>query len=548
MESHCVPFREIPQTTRLFSTFLEDFGRVAPFYAHPPTNYGIASGARDIRLDSAVRSVVVEILREQNRRFSPRTQIDAATARNLDRLAAGAVAIVTGQQVGLFSGPAYTLFKALSAIRCAEETSRRGIDAVPVFWLATEDHDIAEINHSFWDTRQGLARYELSLREQDTGRRAGLIAFGDEIQSIVAAASQTLEGPFVDEITRTLLDSYAPGETYGSAFGKLLTRLLAGRGIVLIDPLEPRLHRLALPAFLRAIDQAVPLRDALLSRTKDLESAGFHAQVKVTRETTLLFCDVDSRREPVRLRDNRFLVGNSEFSQEELVAAGEKTPEVLSGSALLRPVVQDFLLPTAAYIGGPSEVAYMAQAHVAYQAILGRMPAILPRASFTLIEPAIARFMSQYGLDIRDIFAGSQRLRATMEQKSVPGDLAKRFDAGEESLRTLLASYEEPLQRLDPTLLEALHAMEGKVLHLFGQLKGKIGRAQNFRSGVLDRHQKILLDSLYTGGELQERSLCLLPFLATHGPGLLDDLTSLATVADSADGRSCAHQHHVLFL
>jgi len=548
MESHCIPFREIPQTSKLFSTFLENFDLASPFYAHPPTNEGLAAAARNLHFDSEMRQRVAEILHEQNQRLSSPNELNPATSRNLKRFASGAVAIVTGQQIGLFSGPAYTFFKALSAIRCAEEASRRGIDAVPVFWLATEDHDFAEINHTFWNTRQGLTRYELPLRDQDAGRHVGQILLTDEIQSVTASAIQTLEGSFADQITDALQKSYVPGETYGSALGKLLTRLLAGRGIIFIDPLDTRLHTLASPIYVRAIQQAESIRDALYARSKDLESAGFHAQVKVTPETTLLFYDVDSRREPVRLRDGKFFAGNVEFSRERLVAAAEKSPELFSGSVLLRPVIEDFLLPTAAYIAGPAEVAYMAQAHVAYQAVLGRMPAVLPRASFTLVDPAIARFMSQYDLDIRDVFAGPQHLRAKMERKSLPDDLAKRFEQGEESLRALLAGYEEPLQRLDPTLLEALHAMEAKILHQFSQLKGKIGRAENFRSGVLDRHQKILLDSLYTNGELQERSLCLLPFLANYGPELLDNLAGLATVAESSDGRSCAHQHHVLFL
>ena len=158
MESHCISFREIPHTTRLFSTFLEDFGKVSSYYAHPPTTAGIDAAAQEIRLDPSTRRAVVEILREQNGRFGPGNEIDPATARNLDRLEAGAAAIVTGQQVGLFSGPAYTFYKALSAVRCAEETTSRGTQAVPIFWLATEDHDLAEVNHSSWNTRSGLAR------------------------------------------------------------------------------------------------------------------------------------------------------------------------------------------------------------------------------------------------------------------------------------------------------------------------------------------------------------------------------------------------------
>jgi uncharacterized protein YllA (UPF0747 family) len=250
----------------------------------------------------------------------------------------------------------------------------------------------------------------------------------------------------------------------------------------------------------------------------------------------------------VRSRDGGFVVGDFEISGSQLAEATEKSPEAFSASALLRPVVQDTLLPTAAYIGGPAEIAYMAQAQVVYQRLLGRMPAMLPRGSFTIVEPPIARFLGQYSLEIRDIFAGTQHVRSKMEQQSLPSGLASRFESGEEALRKLMQSYEEPLGRLDSTLVDALHGIEQKILHQFAQLKGKVGRAENFRSGVLDRHQRILLDALYPEGGLQERSLCVLPLLAAHGPALLDELTSRSSLADLGDGSSNAQRHHVLFL
>jgi len=548
MESHCISFREIPHTTKLFSSFLEDFARVSSYYAHPPTAAGIDAAAREVKLDPGVRRSVVEILREQNRQFGPGGAIDSATSRNLDRLAAGAVAIVTGQQVGLFSGPAYTFYKALSAVRCAEETTARGTDAVPIFWLATEDHDLAEVNRSDWNTRSGLARYELPAREEDAGRHVGKVRLGDAIESVVSVAAQTLEGSAAEGVARALRESYASGETYGSAFGKLLSRLLAGRGIIFIDPLDARFDRLAAPVYLRALDEAASLRDALLARSKELEGAGLHAQVKVTHESTLLFYNVAGRREPLHTRNGKFHAADAEFSRDQLAAAVQSTPEGFTPSALLRPIVQDTLLPTAAYIGGPAEVAYMAQAQVIYRKILGRMPAILPRVSFTIVEQPIARFLKQYELDFRDILTGPQHLRAKMEQKSLPSALSARFDESEKALREILKSYEEPLARLDATLVDALRASEGKILHQIAQLKGKVARAENFRSGVLDRHERILLDSLYPHGGLQERTLCLLPLLAANGAALLDELARLASISDSADGPSCAHQHHVLFL
>lgn len=545
MESHCISFRDIPHTSKLFSSFLDDFQSVAAYYSHPPTAQGIVAAAKDVRIDDVVRKGVVDILREQNQRFASGQKLRPEISRNLDRLAAGATAVVTGQQVGLFSGPAYTFYKALSAERASVES---GVDAIPIFWLATEDHDLAEVNHALWSTRNGLARYELLSTASDAGRHVGQVRLGDAVQALVATAVQTLEGPAAEEVASALRESYTHEETYGSAFGKLMARFLAPRGIILIDPLDARLHRLCSHVYRRAIEEAVPLAEALLARTHELESRGFHAQVKVTRETTLLFFDVQGRREPVRIRNGRFTAGAAEFSRDELLAALEKAPEAFTPSALLRPVIQDSLLPTAAYFGGPAEVAYWAQSQVVYQHILGRMPAVLPRASFTLVAEPLARFLGQYGLDFRELLRGPQHIRAAMEQKSIPASLAQRFDATEGKLRAMVKEYEEPLRQLDGTLLETLEGAERKILHQFTQLRAKAGRAQNFRSGVLDRHERILFDSLYPDGGLQERTLSLLPSLAAHGLELLDELSRLSSVPAANGAPSCASQHQVLYL
>jgi bacillithiol synthase len=556
MESHCLAFREVPHTTKLFSTFIDDFPRVARYYPHPPTEAGVLAAAREVRLAPEIRRAVVEVLREQNQQFERGPGLDAATARNLDRLAGGAVAIVTGQQVGLFGGPAYSIYKAVSALRWAEEITRRGVDAVPIFWLATEDHDLAEVNHSDWNTRSGLAHYELPERKEDAGKRVGEVALGEDVKALVEKAAESLEGPFADDIARALRESYAPGktyvstsgnytaqtrgDTYGSAFGKLMARLLAGQGIILIDPLDAQLHRLAAGVYRRALDEADSLRDALLARSKELDRSGFHAQVKVTRETTLLFYNVNGQRQPLRRHNGRFTAGKESFTPDELRAAIEKSPEAFTANVLLRPVIQDTILPTAAYIGGPAEIAYMAQAQVAYQTLLGRMPAILPRAGFTLVEPAIARLLTKYGLDLRDVIRGRQHLRAGMEQKSLPRALGRRFEADDKALRKLLKAYRKPLERLDRTLLGALDAAERKMLHQFLKLKRKAGRAENFRTGVLDRHERLLLDALFPHRDLQERTLSALPFIASNGFNLFDTLSRSAKLG--------APQHHILFL
>src|ERR1700731_2181974 len=184
MESDCLAFRELPHTTKLFATFIDDFSRVGKYYAHPPPEAGILAAAGEVRLAPELRKEVVGVLREQNERFGSEFKLDSATAVNLDRLAEGAVAIVTGQQVGLFSGPAYSIYKAISALRWAETITRHGVDAVPIFWLATEDHDLAEVNHSDWNTRAGLAHYELPARKEDDGKRVGEVVLGDAVNAL----------------------------------------------------------------------------------------------------------------------------------------------------------------------------------------------------------------------------------------------------------------------------------------------------------------------------------------------------------------------------
>jgi hypothetical protein len=176
------------------------------------------------------------------------------------------------------------------------------------------------------------------------------------------------------------------------------------------------------------------------------------------------------------------------------------------------------------------------------------MPAILPRASFTIVEAPIARLLAKYGLELRDFFRGRQHLRGKMEWKSLPGALARRFERDERVLRRLLSAYDELFEGLDHTLSGALRSAERKMLYQFAKLKAKAGRAEGFRTGVLDRHERILVDSLYPHRGSQERSLCALPFLAAYGLEFLDDLARFSSTYGSNDGSSCAYQHHVLVL
>jgi bacillithiol biosynthesis cysteine-adding enzyme BshC len=387
MECHCFSATQVPRTTNLYSTYITDFPKLADFFAHPPALEPVLKLAGETP-DRELRTKVAGVLRAQNRAFGA----DAAVEVALDQFAAGATAIVSGQQVGLFSGPGYTIYKVLSALRLAEELRKAGKPAVTLFWLATEDHDLAEVNHCLWPSRGGSERLQLSSEGQ-AKRRVGELPLGDAVSALVERAATSLQGPAAVQIAEAVRASYQPQETYGSAFGKLLARLFAGTGLILLDPLSPQLHALAAPLYRAALEQHSEIAVDLLAHSKALAKRGFHAQVKVTEQTTLLFMDQDGERVPLRARNGDFSLGRRTLSLQQLTELLDSAPGAFSANVLLRPIMQDLLLSTAAYIAGPAEIAYLAQASVAYRRLLGRMPVMMPRASFTLVEPHMAALL-----------------------------------------------------------------------------------------------------------------------------------------------------------
>ncbi|MGH9795836.1 MAG: bacillithiol biosynthesis cysteine-adding enzyme BshC, partial [Candidatus Acidiferrales bacterium] len=422
----------------------------------------------------------------------------------------------------------------------ARELTDAGMDAVPVFWLASEDHDLAEVNHCYWPGEGSeLERLELELGEHAAGRSVGSVQLGARVTPLVTRAAELLQGESYEWVEGALRASYAPSETLSSAFGKMMSRLLAGRGLIMLDPLDARVQRLAAPVYARALEERAALASELMARGKELDKAGFHAQVKVTARSTLLFCELDGRRVALRQKGEGLSAVDAPLRVEDARAMLEASPERFSANALLRPVVQDSVLPTAAYIGGPAEIAYLAQSQVIYKRLLGRMPAVLPRAAFTLVDAHTAKLLGRYGLSVREVIAGRQGMRRKMEQASVPRGLAKQFESGEKTLHALLEKLRGPLRKLDGTLEGALDKAERKMLYQFLKLRGRAGRAESFRNGVLDRHERALLDTLHPHRALQERVHGLPPWLARYGPPLLDELERRA---------KGGAQHQVLFL
>src|SRR6476661_5131776 len=535
MDCRALPFRQLPHQSKLFIQFVDDFPSVKQFYGHPPTMQAVKKTARSLEYPRGRRAEVARILGEQNAAFGA----GEATRKNLERFSKGAAAVVSGQQVGLFSGPAYAIYKAVTAIQIAHELTRAGVDAVPVFWMATEDHDLDEVRSSTWFHQGKLKRFELP-GNGDAGLPVGRIELGAQVQEMTDEAAGILTaagGEFVAAIFR---ESYSARETYGSAFGKLFARLFAEQGLILLDPLDERLHRVAAEVLRKAVEEREGLNEALLARGKELDKAGFAAQVKVTARSTLIFGMGQGvhggthggmrvgTRQPITASGEKFVGGEQSWSKEELIRAVEAEPEKFSPNALLRPVLQDYLLPTAAYIAGPAEIAYYAQAEVIYKKLLGRMPVILPRAAYTILDAKAEKLLRRYGLKVEDVWRGSQEVRSKMETASVPPALGKNFDETVKESQRMLAQLKKQIVRLDPTLGGAAETAQKKIAFQLEKLRRKAGKAQALKAGLIAAHQEYLESLLYPHKLLQSRELCFLPFLASWGMGGLKELQKLS--------------------
>ena len=523
MKAQCLPFQKIPHTTRLFLDYLSYAPAVRNLYPRSPDfSEWFKDEAGRVQYDSARRSRVSDILDRQNRAWNASPKALA----NIDRFRQGALATVTGQQVGLFGGPLFSIFKALTAVKLAEQARAAGVECVPIFWLATEDHDLAEVNHVALVSGTGAPERLVAESHGVSEAPVGMVQFGPEIEPVVARAA-TLLGD--SEVTTWLRESYRPGETLGSAFGRLFARLFAEWGVILLDPSDKEFHGLAKPLFRAAIERASELDEALLARGKALEAAGYHQQVKVTSATTLLFQVKDGARTVVRRKINgakgdEFIVGEARVPRAEMLDQIEAVPEQFNPNVLLRPVVQDYLLPTLAYTGGAAEVAYFTQVAVVYEKLLGRVTPVLPRFSATLVEPKPQRLLERYALGLPDLFHGPETLRETMAARMLPSDLQSKFTQANAALENSIHSIKESLARLDGTLTNAATRAGSKMKYQLSRLAARTARAELLRNEVITRHADALNAALFPHKALQEREVAGVSFVARYGPGLLADI------------------------
>ena len=495
-----------------------------PFLPHFSDEFDpahLASLARQVPSGTEIHRQIASVLERQNAKFG----VSDAVQRNIQRLREGAHAVVTGQQVGLFGGPLLALLKVASALELTAHLERSGVACVPVFWMASEDHDLAEVNQALLLTQDfQLAPFQADTRGVD-GAPVSEIRLGGGTGALVERACELLGDSLASDYLR---DSYREGETLSNAYAKLYARIFAKHGLIILDPADDELHRIAAPLFIDGIRHAAELDEALLARNRELIAAGYHEQVKVTDLSTPLFALVDDVRVPVHRANGQFSIGTERLSSDELIRRIDKHPDQFSANVLLRPVLQDYWLPTLAYFGGPAEVAYFAQVGVVYQKLLGRVTPILSRLSATLIEPRIERLLEKYQVELPELFHGECELRDCIAARSLPQQLKDDFQKGKLAVEETMHRVSDSLARLDPTLVRAANRATGKMLYQVNRLERRAAAAELRRNEVIARHAGQIENALYPRKTLQEREISGIYFYAKYGPQLIERLLESA--------------------
>ncbi|HXR37737.1 MAG TPA: bacillithiol biosynthesis cysteine-adding enzyme BshC [Terracidiphilus sp.] len=520
----CYPITVAPGLHRLFLDYCAGDAGVRRFYAAlpPDANWSAAAG----RAVPAHWPELVELLAGQNSAAAE----GQAGARALEALRQGAGTVVTGQQVGLFGGPLFTPFKAATAVARARAATAAGRPHVPIFWLASEDHDFAEINHVVFPAGRELKK--LTYAEAPTAAPVGGILLDERIAPLVEQAWDLLGG---SDAMDALASAYRPGRTFAQAFQEFYSKAFAVQGLLVLDASGRAVHRIGAPVLRAGLERADELHAALVERNRELEAAGYHTQVAVGAQSSLLFL-IDEKT-GARMALKRFApsaaeptglwqAGRQSFSTADLVGILEAEPERISPSALLRPVFQDYLLGTSLTIGGPAEIAYFAQSAVLFERILGRVTPVQPRFSATLVEPAIAEVLRKHELTMERIFAETpDSLAQLLAARSMPIEGKKKLSAAGTALDAELGQVIEWMGRLDAGLGRSAETAASKMRYQMNRLRRLAASFQLQKEASLARHADAICQALYPGGVLQERVIGAAYYFARYGFELAEEIS-----------------------
>jgi len=509
---------------RLAVDYAYDFDGLAPFFAGHPSSAAawqqvIARTQAHARDRARLSSVLAA---QQDRRGAP----EAARAAAAQLADAKTVAILTGQQAGLFGGPLFTLLKALTALKLADRVARdHGVPCVAVFWIDAEDHDWDEVR-TCTILDQALEPQTVSLPARTDGQPAPVATVS--LDATAEAAIQALERllpetDFRPELLAQLRQAYAPGARMADAFGAWLEQLLGARGLVVYDASDPAAKPLAAPVFAHELRHPGETLRRAAQTGLDLVARGYHAQVHAQPDACALFHIAPGRR-GIRLHEGDLLVGEDRHAADALRREAAEHPDHFSPNVLLRPIVQDTIFPTVGYVAGPSELAYLAQLRGVYEHFGVPMPLVYPRTTATLLDSGGMRFLGKYGVALEQLQPQDEAALNELLRTQIPERVDLAFTDAARAIESHIGAIVEAIPVIDPTLEQTARSTLGRMQHDLQTLHGKMISAAKKRNETLRRQFTRTRALAFPAGHPQERTVGFVSFLNQYGPSLVDRL------------------------
>jgi bacillithiol biosynthesis cysteine-adding enzyme BshC len=521
-----IPFSEIASEetgfSRLFVDYVENFDRVEPYFsADYRSEAAWKQTIQSVANRNISRTALAQILLNQNRDF----QCGVQTLANIDLLLNdNTVAVVTGQQVGLFTGPLYTLYKTLTTIKLAEKLSAQFPDYhfVPMFWLESEDHDFDEATHLHVVTASNEV-LGLQYGKNPDGTSPNVGSVGDVVldetainEIITSLNQQLLKTEFTPKVMELFTSAYQKGMTFTRAFVHLMNVLLENSGLIFVNPHDTALKQLLKPIFKQELQKGSQTCQSVIHQSESLEQQ-YHAQVK-PRPVNLFMFQRGGRYGIEPHPDGYSLKGiRQHYTQEELLKILDETPELFSPNVVLRPICQDFLLPTVAYVAGPGEIAYFAQFKTVYESFGIPEPIIYPRASLTIVEERVQKVLTKFGLTSRDFFTDVELIKRRVTEQISDFKVEELFASTSGAIAENLTSLRGGLESIDATLVPAMETTLNKIQISLNVLKEKTIAAQKRQHEVYLRQLDKSALLLFPNSNMQERQINVLYFLNKYG-------------------------------
>ncbi len=527
-----VPLADMQQFPALFTDYCTNYDAVADFYAGdfraPEDRAAAVDQAASYERD---RDTLAGVLLEQNQRWG----LPDAVRANIEALRVpDTVAVVTGQQVGLLTGPLYTIYKTITALQLADQLAdETGRTVVPVFWMAGEDHDVEEVAHTHLLQHNDLVElaYEAPADAGENVGAVGRLQLTEQIEAVLAELDATLPpSDFKPGLMEQVRTAYQPGTTLGDAFGQLLRALFPDTGLVLMSSDDARLKQLAAPLFRRELTDYAEAYGRIKA-TSDVLERDYHAQVHA-RPTNLFLLEASSRLPIDAQSDGTFILRGTErtFTEAELLDRLDAHPEQFSPNVVLRPLMQDRVLPTAAYVAGPGETSYFAQYRGVYDWAEIPMPIIYPRASVSLVESKVEKVLDKFDLSVADLVEGVDSLFQRIVVDAMAVDVDSVFEDAARSLHQAINELKPAVESVDATLGRSAEATRAALMKEMESFKSRVVRAEKNNQEEVRAQIEKAHANLVPGGTLQERVVSVLYFLNKYSPELLAELRAALSV------------------